>query len=338
MSQEPSHPFLSGLAASLECTGLRQPPLLVAVSGGPDSVALLCGLHHLSSELGLALTVIHFNHRYRGDASDGDAAWVARLADRFGLPFLSGVATHTGATLREESARDDRYEFFQTAALQSGVSTVATGHTRDDQVETVMHHLLRGTGLAGLRGMPNRRSHGQLEIVRPLLQVSRSLVMEYLADIGQDFREDATNLDQRLTRNWLRHAALPPLRDRFPLLDDAIIRLTAQAGELSEFTESQAEALLTRATIAKDATTVTLTNAELATAPRALLRALFVLLWKRQQWPRQLMTFAHWESLAQLVATPRGRCQFPGRIDAVRHRAALTLTRQQSLPSAETDR
>ncbi len=168
----------------------------VAVSGGADSVALLLLLIDLRKQLGVVLSVAHFNHKLRGKDSDKDERFVAKLAAKYGLVFHSGredvgaKAKRDKANL-EDTARRTRYEFLEGLVQSGHVDKVAVAHTADDQAETVLAHILRGTGLAGLGGIHPEVGH----VVRPLLEVRRAEVRAYLRSKKQTWREDATNRD-----------------------------------------------------------------------------------------------------------------------------------------------
>ena len=147
------------------------------------------------------------NHGLRGADAAADQNWLALLCDRLGLPFhvrtsdVAALASDQGDGW-EAAARAARYDFLNQTAEQVGARWVTTGHNRDDQVETILHRLIRGTGLAGLAGMPKARPLSPtVTLVRPLLRVTRAQVVEYLNSIGQDYRIDATNADTRFTRN-----------------------------------------------------------------------------------------------------------------------------------------
>ena len=215
----------------------------VAVSGGIDSVALLRVLLELGCELGIVLSVVHFNHKLRGQESDADQQFVAGLAQEHGLEFLcdgGNVAQHAsreGVSL-EAAARELRYGFFRSLLdpeCNSGakapnapdrpnrakIDKVITGHTLDDQAETVLMRTIRGTGVRGLGGIHPRVAvldeHGDLcgEIVRPLLAMRRRDLEAYLNEIAQVWREDSTNSDHAFTRNRLRTLVLPLLEKEF---------------------------------------------------------------------------------------------------------------------------
>ncbi|HUQ69788.1 MAG TPA: tRNA lysidine(34) synthetase TilS, partial [Planctomycetaceae bacterium] len=186
------------VANELRRRGLAGARVLVAVSGGIDSVALLRAACAARDGLGLQMVVGHYNHRFRGDAADADAVWVASLAQRLGLDCEIGVADRVAessvASVPEESARHERYAFLTQLALDRQCVAVLTAHTADDQVETVLHHVFRGTGLTGLHGIPTDRPLTEgVRLIRPLLDVPRSMLEQYLVDIGQDHRTDATN-------------------------------------------------------------------------------------------------------------------------------------------------
>jgi tRNA(Ile)-lysidine synthase len=188
----------------------------VAVSGGADSVALLRLLLELRERLGIVLSIVHFNHKLRGKASDADEAFVAKLAEKFGLTLHLGRADVAGKARREkanleEAARKARYGFFAKLVEQGIVDRVATAHTIDDQAETVLAHILRGTGLAGLAAIYPVTQHA----VRPLLGVRRAELRPYLRSKKQSWREDATNLDTTRLRARIRKKLLPFLEKQF---------------------------------------------------------------------------------------------------------------------------
>ncbi len=193
----------------------------VAVSGGADSMALLRLLETLRNELGITLLVVHFDHMLRGAESDADAAFVAEVARASGLELVSaredvrGAAEQYGWNL-EDSARRLRYAFFDRVLNDGKATHIAIAHTADDQAETVLAHVIRGTGLTGLAGIyPLMNSPGGGTLVRPLLSTSGRELREYLRERGQAWREDLTNLDQRRLRARIRAQLLPVLERDF---------------------------------------------------------------------------------------------------------------------------
>jgi tRNA(Ile)-lysidine synthase len=197
--------------------------LLLAVSGGADSVALLHWARRAAAISGSRLAVAHINHNLRPSAA-ADAAFVADLCRRFGIPCSVRDLDPAARRARESVemwARRERYAFFEEVAERSGAGWILTAHHRDDLVETVFQRLGRGTGPRGLKGIPFRRG----KVIRPFLNRSRGEILEYLRLCDASWREDESNLDVRIDRNWYRHAYLPGIRDRDPDLDARVFGL-----------------------------------------------------------------------------------------------------------------
>jgi tRNA(Ile)-lysidine synthase len=228
----------------------------VAVSGGADSVALLRLLLELRKEVGIVLSVVHFNHKLRGSESDDDERFVAELAQRHKLQLHSqsgDVALHAAEKhlSLETAARDMRYRYFQGMLLECGLNRIATGHTLDDQAETVLLKIVRGAGGRGLAGiyprLPVLRSQfsdGTASIVRPLLAIRRRDLEAYLLALGQDWREDKSNRDLRHMRNRVRHGILPRL-ERY--LNPAVREAFAETAEIARSEEEYWEKDVARA-------------------------------------------------------------------------------------------
>ena len=215
----------------------------VAVSGGADSVALLLLLEELKGKLGIGLLALHFNHQLRGAESDADEAFVAELARARGLEFIcerEDVAARAAGANLEETARQLRYAFFARVMDSGKASRIAVAHTADDQAETVLAHILRGTGPTGLSGIYPVAGH----VVRPLLEVRRRDLREFLAARGQAWREDASNLDTVRLRARIRHKLLPLLEQEF---QPAAVEHLASLAQLARGDEDVWRALLDRA-------------------------------------------------------------------------------------------
>jgi len=215
----------------------------VAVSGGADSVALLELLLEVREKLGIVVSVVHFNHQLRGRASDEDERFVARLAERAGLPLFVGRENVAGRQKRERAnledvARRARYAFFSKLAVDGSVDRVAVAHTADDQAETVLAHMFRGTGLAGLGGI-----HPEVGYVfRPLLKFRRGELREYLRGKRQAWREDATNRDTKRMRARIRLKLMPILEKQFqPAVVEHLGQLAEMAREDGAWLESSGE-------------------------------------------------------------------------------------------------
>jgi tRNA(Ile)-lysidine synthase len=228
--------------------------LAVAVSGGADSVALLCLLLELRTELGIVLSVAHVNHKLRGEESDEDERFVAKLAGQHGLDLHVCAAPVDGSQRPEKgsaigpgvisgveaAARELRYGFFRQLAREGRVRKIATAHTLDDQAETVLLRIFRGTGIRGLSGIHPRivfeeQGHAFGELVRPLLGFRRSALQEFLRERGQSWREDSSNRDIAFLRNRVRHRLLPIIGEEF---GEAAIE---HMGELAEIARGEEE-------------------------------------------------------------------------------------------------
>ena len=210
------HALAKRLLATIRKQALIKPGdrVAVAVSGGADSVALLILLLDLRAELGIVLSVAHINHKLRGEESDADERFVADLAKSHSLDLHSTVAPlQPGAPGIEASARELRYNFFRQIAHQDRITKVATAHTLDDQAETVLLRILRGTGIRGLSGihprLPLFEAEDSAEVVRPLLTFRRDELREFLRLGNRIWREDSSNLDPGFLRNRVRHEVLP---------------------------------------------------------------------------------------------------------------------------------
>lgn len=307
---------------SLRRLGLLDQPGVLAVSGGPDSMGLAAAAVDLArSEHMVRPTVAHFNHQLRGDESDADEAFVEAFAESRSLAFRSGrldvaaFAQQTGRNL-EEAARDARYAWLVSVARDLGATWIATGHSADDQAETILHHLLRGSGLRGLGGMPELRPLAEgVCLVRPLLQVRRAAIAGFLETQGVTARRDATNDDCRRTRSRLRHATLPALAAEYnPALVDVLVGLGEQCREAAEAIEAVAAQLLAAAELPRAGPLHVLRAAPLAEANRTVACEAFRLLWRREGWPAGGMRFDDWRSLAALAEQPSGAHDYPGPI------------------------
>jgi tRNA(Ile)-lysidine synthase len=312
---------------------------VVAVSGGPDSVALWHALYSLASA---PLVIAHLNHQLRGPESDADEAFVRQLHDALAAERPSSVrlfveraevaaqAKAEGDNL-EQVARKVRYEWLARVAREAGAAYVATGHTADDQAETVLHRLLRGAGLKGLRGIASRRSLGQgVELIRPLLEVSRAEVLDYLASGQLAYCQDRTNLDLRYTRNRIRHKLLPYLAEHYnPKIAAVLCRLAEQARGIYADVESAGYKLLAEAELPRAGKDVILDRARLAAAPRNLTREVFRLIWEREGWGMNGMDFRAWDRLAGLARGEVAAVDLPGGVQARCRERVVQLKRAE---------
>jgi tRNA(Ile)-lysidine synthase len=215
--------------------------LLVAISGGPDSTALLHLLVQLRGRLGCRLRACHVHHGLRGEEADADAEQGAALARSLRVPFVVHRAdvrsfARSQKMSLEAAARAVRYRLLEFTAEQTRANRIATGHTADDQAETVLLNLLRGAGPGGLAGIPPVRG----KIIRPLLWVARAETEQYCKEEKLSYRIDSSNLDTRFARNRIRHEILPALRKVQPRVDGALARLAEIMREEDAYVSGQA--------------------------------------------------------------------------------------------------
>lgn len=226
--------MLNKLTAFLREQKMVQPgdTVVCAVSGGADSVALLFALYLLKDKLEITLEAAHFNHNLRGAESDRDEAFVRKLCDRYDVPLHVGSGTVTaGEKGLEAAARDARYAF-----LRSLKGKIATAHTADDNAETVLMHLVRGTGLKGLGGITP--IHGN--VIRPMLSCTRTDVEEFLEEWCLSHIEDSSNGGDTFLRNRLRHHVMPLLKEENPRLAENLSRMALRLREDEDFLSRQA--------------------------------------------------------------------------------------------------
>ena len=268
-------------------------------------MGLLRVLGQIAEPLGLSLSVAHLDHGVRGGAARGDAAFVAELARSLGLPVDLGQWQPTRGAHFEADARRARYEWLAQITRARGASAVAVGHTRDDQAETILHRIVRGTGPRGLAGIPARRllaAEPKLALVRPLLGVSRRAIRVFLNAIGQPFREDETNASLTRTRTRIRHDLLPKLAAEYnPAVSRALVRLGALSGSFARAVDRDAQAIARSAIISVTHDSLVLKHAFLRSRTRFLVTEVLRMLWRRAGWPEANMSARRWRRLASLI-------------------------------------
>lgn len=328
-------------AASLQSAAWFRPgmKLAAAVSGGADSVALLTLMAETRSQLGFVLSTVHFNHKLRGKASDSDEKFVVALAEKVGVTLHIGRGDVAGKARREKSnvedaARRARYSFFEKLAGQGLLDAVATAHTMDDQAETVLAHILRGTGIPGLAGIqPSAAS-----VRRPLLDFRREELRKYLRAKKHPWREDATNRDTNRSRARMRKKLLPLLVKEFnPAAIQHLAGLATRAREQAQFVDSFVtrifETLVTRGessariSIAGFLDPANLGQPEAASTVRAALAHKIVAQLKDKHGQ---LSAGHLDSIVALaqLGEPGKRIQLPGGIDALREKNALLFRKR----------
>jgi len=305
---------------------------LVAVSGGPDSVCLLMVLHEMRQQgvmPRLDLHIAHVNYGLRGEESEKDEAYVRHLGTTLSLPVhveRTHLVPRPGQTLQGQ-ARDARYAFFARVRREYGLTAVATGHTADDQAETILMWLLRGSGSSGLAGIPVHRGDG---IVRPLLGVTREQVLDYLASRGIAYRTDASNATPVYRRNRIRHEIMPLLRTFNPRIVQGLARageiLAAEGALLDDLERERWKAVVKE--IGPDG--VLLHGERLAQEPPGLQRRLIRRALSVVRGSSAGLTFRHvGDILARVVGAEHGgKLDLPGGIVVERDGALVTIGRR----------
>lgn len=312
--------------------------VLVAVSGGPDSVALLDVLSRLAVDWGLSLTVAHLNHMFRGAEADEDVLFVRNLAARYGLPCVA-ESIDVPAYRQEHglsaqvAAREIRYRFLDETARAVDATAVALGHNADDQCETILLNFLRGTGLAGLGGIPPVRGI----YVRPLIGVWRAEIEAYCRLRNLVYRQDSSNLEAIYTRNRIRHHLIPLLeRDYNPGLRTALLRLGEIARAENGYLDGEAGRALNLARQSvSDEGGLSLDLDRLRELDPVICRRVLKQAWQEAAGGAQT-DYKHIEDLFDLVHSPVGGrlVELPGGLTAERVRRCLVIGRAAGMPSS----
>ncbi|GAB6159258.1 tRNA lysidine(34) synthetase TilS [Desulfotomaculum varum] len=276
--------------------------IVVGVSGGPDSVALLHILHTLAGELGIKLHAAHLNHRFRGEEARQDALFVRQLCANWDIPCtieerdVPGYARqkHLSAQV---AAREVRYRFFYKVLQTTGGQKIALAHQADDQAESVLLNLLRGAGAGGLAGIPPVRDN---LIIRPLLSLRRQEIEQYCHNHGVGFRIDSSNLKTAYRRNKIRHVLIPLLeREYSPGLVNVLVRTAEQIRAEDEFMEHLADQAYRQVLLNRNSRSIELAREELARQPVALARRIIRLAWQDIRGSKQDLTYDHVERLLE---------------------------------------
>jgi len=304
--------------------------VLVAVSGGPDSVVLAHVLRSLAVEYPLRLAIAHLNHGLREEESDRDADFVAAFARHLDLPFYTAkkevrVRRRGRQRSLEEAARKIRYQFFNDMAQRHGFNKIALGHHSDDNAELVLMFLLRGSGPLGLSGIPPVRDG---KYVRPLINLKRSEILAYTTEKKLNFVSDSTNADPRFLRNKIRHHLIPELQHTYnPQIIETINRLASILREEDRWLDALLEPVFNRCVRTDDAGGIRLEISDLeplgGAAKRRIVRKAIAAVKK----DLRRITFSHIDAVLRLLetGTPGGSLSLPRGITAVLTREALLI-------------
>ncbi|OPZ75580.1 MAG: tRNA(Ile)-lysidine synthase [Firmicutes bacterium ADurb.Bin456] len=311
--------------------------VLAAVSGGPDSVAMLHILNLLKDDLGISLHVAHLNHRFRGAESDEDARFVTGLAGRYQLPCTVEALDVTAYQKRKNlskqvAAREVRYRFLLDTAALAGARRIALAHQADDQAETILINFLRGAGVPGLKGIVPVREN---LYIRPLLTVRRFEIERYCREQDLPFRQDSSNLEQIYLRNRIRQDLVPVLEKGYnPALVPALLRLGEICREEDAFLEDASVKAYQESLLEESTEKVVLGLERLGRHPAALRRRILRLAWQSLARSSRNLAYSHTETLMDLVGeSPAGsRAVLPGNIAARRTYETLEIILGQGRP------
>ncbi len=290
--------------------------IIVACSGGADSVALLRALAELQDHQRNAkgfLVATHFNHGLRGSESDQEERFVRALADQLQLRFY---CQRGDGQVRDEAAlRDQRMQFLLATAKRFGARYIAVAHTADDNVETVLHHLMRGTGPQGISGIAPARTLGDdFVLIRPLLATRRGQLRLGLCELQQPWHEDSSNSNTDYRRNWIRHELIPLIESQYPDAVAAVARAIDGQRQWRETIDHLAENWLSEHLLSFDKVTLSRDTG----SDRSIVVAALQLLWFKKSWPKQAMARPQWIRLATTFqGSLRERYWLPAAIEVV---------------------
>jgi tRNA(Ile)-lysidine synthase len=314
----------------------RDAALVVGVSGGPDSVALLDFLvgHRARSGAPTEIVAGHVNHGLRGEESEGDQAFVETLAVKLNVRFMTArvdPAKH-GESL-EESARKLRYGALRRMAVAARTTRVAVAHTSDDQAETVLLRLIRGAGLTGLGGMRPLRKIHRMEVVRPLLTTSHDQVLEYLKRRGLDYRLDSSNRSTDPRRNFVRLELMPRIQAMNPSIRETLLRGAALFQEADAHLASEAGRALTAVVASRNQGKIELDAEALLLYPKLLRKYVLRIVLHEMSGDTLDLSTAHINALHALLTSQPGRsADIPMGIRARRERGRLVLCKREEEP------
>lgn len=289
--------------------------ILVAVSGGPDSIALLHWLNTALMEYGIRIACAHYNHGFRGAESDADETFVARVCAQWHIPFYSEKGhlqniVAAGGVNAQALAREYRYRFLQQIAIHIGANRIAVAHHRDDQIETILMRLIRGTGTTGLIGMPYARELAAgITVIRPLLDCTKEQITEYLSAHQLDSRSDSSNWSMDYRRNRVRMELLPLLAQYNTHVGTAVVELSRMLAEdeaeLAQMAAAQFADLLRMQRVKKGEFHVSVTT--LHALSHSLQRRIIKLICNYLSDTEEEVPYAHIEALRSLWSQPEPR-------------------------------
>ncbi len=315
--------------------------IIIGVSGGPDSVALLKILHSINLKKGLRLRlfIAHLNHRLRGRSSEEDAQFVRNLSKNFSLPFIlktldiQKAAGQTKGSI-EEIGRRERYKFFMESAQEHNASLVAVGHTADDNGETILHRIIRGTGILGLGGIPIKRplkKDSSIQLVRPLLFTPKKEIIEYLERENLNYRTDISNYEPIYLRNKIRLELIPLLENQYnPNIKRALMQLCQILTINNEYVSLEAKKILKESTVESNGNSYSINTRFLIQQPKILQYRILQEILHIMQVPLKEITFHHYTMIIEEISrTGKGKhLQLPGKFHLWHEHGILHLRKE----------
>lgn len=287
--------------------------VVVGVSGGADSVSLLYILSELKNEFGISIYVAHLDHMLRGSESEKDMEFVQGIAEQLSLPIstdrvdIKTTAKEEGLSI-EECARDARYDFFVRVAKEFKANKIAVGHTKDDQAETILMRVLRGSGTRGLGGIPPLRQMNGCVLIRPFIEIWREEIERYLKDNKIPYRQDASNQSLDYFRNKIRHDLLPYInKDYNPNIKDILTHIAENVYQDYEYIRTSAENKFPSCAVDITQDRIILDLKRFSKYPKAIQKELLRLAIARVKGDLRRVEFRHLNELEELILTrPQG--------------------------------
>jgi len=290
--------------------------LLLAVSGGPDSIFLFHALYNLRSRLGVELYIANLDHGIRKDASKADSRFVEELSRKFSISFVHkriDPAVYKRSKLsKEEIAREKRYEFLISSAKKLDIRTIAMGHTIDDQAETVLMRIIKGASLKGLVGIPAARYEQGIKIIRPLINISKQDIVKYLKDESISYRIDGSNQEDIYLRNKVRNRVLPYLEKYNPRIKHALTNLAQSLREDFEFIEEEKRKRTQQ--LFSNGDEVCLSLKDIIVQPKALRKEILRDTLSKAGSNIKKLSYRHWQDMDDFIKRrQKGKCiDLPG--------------------------
>jgi len=307
--------------------------VLVAVSGGPDSILLINALYAMSGRIGISLFAANLDHGIRGKASERDSRFVKKVSKRLNIRCINSKLRLNHSQLHgklsiEEVLRQKRYEFFKTAAKRVRANTLATGHTLDDQAETVLMRVIQGSTIKGLGGIPPVGKNNGLKVIRPLIETEKTEILKFLDESNIPYRIDGTNLKNQYFRNRLRNRVIPYLERYNPRLKRSLFFMAESLREDREFMEQTKKSK--NAPIRKNGRHVSIKLKDIVIQPRALQREILRDALLRSGANIKRLNFRHWREMSDFLKYKRSgqSLDLPGGIAVRRGRTKISFEKR----------